>query len=114
MDDNAPITDPVTIWFAGRKYTGRRLTADQVSAIRSVRDDGALMLDLFEDMATYAFGEDGFREHLRARARGAATVEGFIKLMVKFMEASAKTDESEPEPEHAAAPDVPDTFKAHA
>ena len=107
---NAPTQ--VTIEFGGKQYTGRRITPDQISAIRAVRDDAGLMLDLFEDMAAYAFGEDGFREHLRARARGAATVEGFIKLMIKFMEASAGMDE--PDPEHATAPDVPDTFKAHA
>lgn len=104
---NAP--DQITVTFGGTQYAGRRLSPDQISALHSApKDDTVLILDLFEDMARYAFGEDGFRDHLRARARGAATVDGFIKLMVKFMEAS-----QEPEPEHAEAP-VPDTFKSHA
>lgn len=102
---NAP--DQITITFAGKQYTGRRLSTDQILAIRPVRDDAGLMLDVLETFARYAFGEAGFVEHLLARARGEQTVEGFIKLMVKFMEASAEDGTADTAP----APEIPATFR---
>lgn len=109
MDD----TQTISMHFGGREYTGRPLSADQILAIRSIpTNDTALMLDVMEDLARYAFGEDGFREHLRARARGSQTVAGFIKLMVKFMEASLEHIQAQKEEDTYASPDVPDTFKA--
>lgn len=92
--DNAP--DIVTVSFAGCEYTGRRLTADQISALGPARDDTSLTLTLFEAMARYAFGEEAHRQNLVERAAGTATVESFVKLMVKFMEASMADQDNDP------------------
>lgn len=94
--------DTITITFGGKEYTGRRLTADQITAMRSVRDDAALMLDVMEAMAVYAFGQEERNRHIVEQAAGKSTVEGFIKLMVKFMEASLEV----PAEDVSAAPVV--------
>lgn len=108
MDD----TQTIRVFFGGREYIGRPLSADQILALRSVPEtDTPLVLDIMEDLARYAFGEDGFREHLRARARGSQTVEGFVKLMVKFMEESMKVLQAEDE---TSSSKIPETFKGSA
>lgn len=99
--DDAP---QITITFGGRKYAGRRLTSDQILSVRSGRNDTGLMLDVLEELARSAFGEAGVREHLLARARGTATVEGFIKLMVAFMDECLKSINAESEAQEAPAP----------
>lgn len=99
--DDAP---QITITFGGRKYAGRRLTSDQILAVRSVRDDVGLMLDVLEQLARSAFGHEMFVNHLIDRARGVATVEGFIKLMVAFMDESLKSINAESEAQEVPAP----------